>query len=116
MSLLFHFGEMSFPYCVESEWEEKSRGPISCSREMCPVLSFDLSPLSPQPRESTWPTGSLLGLLKLSQMMKTKKSGKGSFISESQIVLLLVSVPFPKASSPGFPSIPLKFKFLLCLN
>ena len=47
---------------------------------------------------------------------ETKKSGKGSFIPESQIVLLLVSVPFPKASSPGFPSISLKFKFLLCLN
>lgn len=48
--------------------------------------------------------------------MKTKKSGKGSFILESHIVLLLVSVSFPKASSPGFPSISLKFRFLLCLN
>ena len=86
------------------------KGDVSCR------ILWSLTTLSPTKGKAHGQQGSLLGLLKLSQMMKTKKSGKGSFIPESQTVLLSVSVPFPKASSPGFPSISLKFKFLLCLN
>ena len=81
----------------------------------CPTL-LSLTALYPTKGKAHGKQGSLPGLQKLSQMMKTKKSGKGSFIPESHIVLLLVSVSFPKASSPGFPSISLKFRFLLCLN
>lgn len=113
MSLHFIWGSV-IPFTVWSPWEEKSRGSPSLAQGdvSCPTLFISHRSL-PNQGKGTWQIGISSRSSKLSQMMKTKKSGKGSFIPESQMVLLLHSFLFPKASSPGFPSISLKFRFLL---
>lgn len=92
---------MSFPYCVQPGWEEKSRGPILLSsklkRDASSILSFYLSSLTAQPRERHMADRISSRSSKTEPNdAKTKKNGKGSFIPESQIVLFLVSVPFPR--------------------
>ena len=62
---------------------------------LCPILLSLITLCQPRERHMADRISSRSSKTKPNDA-KTKKNGKGSFIPESQIVLFLVSVPFPR--------------------